>query len=555
MGATDSELRVIFKGIDQSLSRTAGGASKAIAGMGKAVAAGAAVGAAAIVGLGAAVLKLASDAEPVAGVRDAFAGLTKEITGGSSAMLAALVESSNGVISNTALMTSFNKAAQLVGISFAETLPDAMGPLGKVAAATGQDMGFLLDSLVTGVGRLSPMILDNLGIQVDLTKAYEDYALSIGKTTDELTKTEQQAALTAQVMQKLGENTANMPDAAPTFAQLKTALTNLKDEIGVQLLPVVQPMIEKFAQFARDVLPVVAQWLGTNIPIAAAAMADFWTGTLQPAIEAVWGWLSTVLIPLLRDEVVPWLQVYVPIAIQALSDFWTDVLQPAVTEVWNWLSTVLVPFLRDTLAPFIGEILVARIQRLSDFWTKVLKPALDVVWAFLSEKMMPIWEAIEEYLGVLIPLVLTALKGTWENVLLPALTRVWEFISEKLGPVFQWLKDSVLTPTSEAFGTLSGIIQGVADWIGRLTDKLREVTLPDWMTPGSPTPWELGLAGVRRELQALYSGDLPALNAQMQGLSTVTNNQSVLQTTNIYTSRVDTRGESAATMRFLLGGI
>ena len=32
------------------------------------------------------------------------------------------------------------------------------------AAATGQDVGFMLDSLVKGIGRGSPMILDNLGL-------------------------------------------------------------------------------------------------------------------------------------------------------------------------------------------------------------------------------------------------------------------------------------------------------------------------------------------------------------------------------------------------------
>jgi len=70
---------------------------------------------------------------------------------------------------NRDLMLSFNKASTLVSVDFAKQLPDAMQYLGKVSLATGQDLGFLLDSLVTGVGRVSPMILDNLGIQVALS--------------------------------------------------------------------------------------------------------------------------------------------------------------------------------------------------------------------------------------------------------------------------------------------------------------------------------------------------------------------------------------------------
>ncbi len=89
-------------------------------------------------------------------------------------VLAAMQKSSQGLISNTDMMKSFNLAS-LVNEQFALQLPQAFEYLGKVSAATGTDMNYLLDSLVRGVGRLSPLILDNLGIQVSLTEAYEAY--------------------------------------------------------------------------------------------------------------------------------------------------------------------------------------------------------------------------------------------------------------------------------------------------------------------------------------------------------------------------------------------
>ena len=217
---------------------------------------GAIAGGAALAGvaaLGTGLVSLAQAGEPIAGIQAAFDGFTQSITGGSSAMLGALQQAAGGFISNTDLMESFNSAAQLVGIQFAERLPEAMSSLGRVAAATGQDMGFLLQSLVTGVGRLSPMILDNLGIQVDLTKAYEDYAAEIGKTTDELTKQEQQTALTNQVMDLLATNTANLPDPSGGFAAFRVTLENLRDTIAVNVLPIMTPFINALGEIVSVV--------------------------------------------------------------------------------------------------------------------------------------------------------------------------------------------------------------------------------------------------------------------------------------------------------------
>jgi len=113
---------------------------------------------------GAAMAKLAIDAAPLEGIEKAFEGIAEASGKSADEMLRALEKGSAGMIAQRDLMKSYNLAAQLVGDQFANQLPEAMGYLGKVAAATGEDMGFMMDSLVRGVGRLSPMILDNLGI-------------------------------------------------------------------------------------------------------------------------------------------------------------------------------------------------------------------------------------------------------------------------------------------------------------------------------------------------------------------------------------------------------
>lgn len=249
--AKQSEIKIIIEAVDKA-SKELGKIGTALGSLGNAagVAAGVVVGA--LAGISAAAWSLAKDAAPVEGIKSAFEGMTASIEGGSDGMLSAMEEASYGMIKQSDLMQTWNLAAQLVSKDFAQELPDAMRYLSKISAATGEDLSFLTDSLVRGIGRLSPMILDNLGIQVDLTAAYEEYAQANGLVVDSLTKTQQQAALTNAVMEALAANTADMPDIAGTFAQswatVQAQFANLKEEIGLKLLPLFSTIAEKITE-------------------------------------------------------------------------------------------------------------------------------------------------------------------------------------------------------------------------------------------------------------------------------------------------------------------
>lgn len=295
----DEKLRIIISAKDQA-SKALGSVGNALSGIGKAAGAGAAVFLGATATMGAGLAKLAIDAAPLEGIQGAFAGIATGSGQSSAALLSALTTASAGMISNRDLMTSYNQAAQLVGVTFANQLPDAMGYLSKVSAATGTDMGFMLDSLVKGVGRLSPMILDNLGIQVSLEQATARAAEMFGVETDALTKTQIQAGMMDVVLAQLAANTANMPEVAGTaaagFAAIGTSMQNLKDSIGLQLLPVMQPFLTTLTSIATTYGPQVvaifgqfATTLGVTVPQAALLINDaltrmntVFTGSKEP---------------------------------------------------------------------------------------------------------------------------------------------------------------------------------------------------------------------------------------------------------------------------------
>lgn len=321
----------------------------------------------AIGALGAELANMPARAAEIEGISTAFAGMADQVAGGSDRMLEALEKGSLGMIDQTELMKQFNSAAQLVSVDFAQRLPDAFGHLAKVAAATGKDMDFMISSLITGVGRLSPMIVDNLDIQVDLNTAYEAYGKEIGKAVSELSKQEQQTALMAQVMDKLAENTAKMPEVAGTATQKMAALgvklTNVKDRISLALLPIFNKLFDVVLKVADKALPI---------------LTDFFENKVVPVIE-------TKVIPALQ-QVWMWIGEQVPKAIKAIQDVWTSVLKP-VFDAWVWYMTTLII------------------------------PALSTLWAWLGQNIPEAFRAVKQWWDTTGQLVFLAIRDTVELII------------------------------------------------------------------------------------------------------------------------------------------
>ncbi len=257
---------------------------------------------AAVTSLGSACAKLAVDALPLEGIRDSFRGITDN----ADATLAALRKGSLGMVRDAELMKSYNQAAQLVGQTFADQLPDAMGYLSKVAAATGQDMGYMMDSLVRGVGRMSPMILDNLGIQVQLSDATARAAEMFGVEASELTKAQQQAGMMDVILQKLAENTKDMPEVSEAqrlWAALGVTLGNLKDEVGLALIPTLLRILEPLGELISKHGPALVSLFEAHvIPVletVAGAVGVFIAevGKGASPLEAIRAALATVIPP------------------------------------------------------------------------------------------------------------------------------------------------------------------------------------------------------------------------------------------------------------------
>ena len=141
---------------------------------------------------------------------------------------------SKGLIDEKSLTEATNKALSL-GIPL-ESIADLM----EIAQAKSRDMGTTtqqaFSDIATGVGRASPLILDNLGLVMKVGTANDELAKKLGKSTAELTDQEKKTAILNATLEAGKEAVARYNLEQLTTAErmqaLQTTVTNLQLMLG-----------------------------------------------------------------------------------------------------------------------------------------------------------------------------------------------------------------------------------------------------------------------------------------------------------------------------------
>ena len=183
--------------------------------------------------------------------RAAFDQLAKSAGTTGDTLLAALRKASAGEISDLNLQLAANRA-QLLGVA---NSAQQFSTLMDIARDRAQKMGITttqaFNDLVTGLGRGSPLILDNLGITVNLTEANAAYATSLHKSADALTDAEKKQALINAVLKdgaaSIAATGGAVEGSAVAFARLGSVLENIKNSIGGALADTAAPTANALA--------------------------------------------------------------------------------------------------------------------------------------------------------------------------------------------------------------------------------------------------------------------------------------------------------------------
>lgn len=465
--AKSSQIDIIINGID-NFTKTIGGAvdgiGKKLGDVGKTTASAfGVIGAAglgtfataatgvvgALGGIGLALGGMAKDAAGIEGVERAFSELASQAGTTGEAMLAAMQEGSGGTIAAADLMTQFNKAASLVNNQFATELPNAMSLVSKAAAATGQDMGFLMDSLVTGVGRVSPMILDNLGVQVDLTEATEAYAASHGLVAEELTKTEQQMAVQEMVMGKLQEKYGEMDSVYDTTAskmqQLQAGFTDFKNELGAAFMPVLTQLMDALMPIVKDMLYPMLGVVQALIPVFVGLME-----ALQPTIDVIVEFaqgIGEILDAFLNED-----------PERAIGAF---------TEQIGMLAEQLVETLPGIIE-FGAELIMSIVQGIADSLPALMEAGMNITLTLIEMLIEMLPEMFNTGIDILLNLI-TGITNAFPDLMNVAIEAVMTLIMA----IIKKLPDIINTGIT----VLQNLVDGILGAIPQLIAALPEVIL------------------------------------------------------------------------------
>lgn len=166
--------------------------------------------------------------------------------------LADLRKMSHGTVSAADIMQRANQA-MLLGID-TKTITQMMEGASVIAQATGQDVGYMFESLALGVGRQSRMLLDNLGIIVKVEEAEEAYAKSIGVAVNELTDEQKKTAFLNATMDGLNNRVNALGgftmDTKAKWDLLKASLADSAVELGQVLMPELDKVLSWFVENA-----------------------------------------------------------------------------------------------------------------------------------------------------------------------------------------------------------------------------------------------------------------------------------------------------------------
>lgn len=211
---------------------------------------------------------LAMDAANSQQAMEAFKIMANRIGEDADALLEKFKETSRGLMSQDDIVAFANRM-QSMGVPM-----NRLSELMVVAQAKSREMGIsfqeALEGITLGIGRGNGRILKSVGIVIDASQAYEDYAKSIGKSGNELTIQEQQLAILEAVLKttkgSIDENALANLTAAEKAQEFSASTENLKSKIGDALLPALEallPVLEEIAKAAGGIDVVITGLIGT----------------------------------------------------------------------------------------------------------------------------------------------------------------------------------------------------------------------------------------------------------------------------------------------------
>ena len=210
----------------------------------------------------------------------------------------------NKTMSDFDLFQQANNAMVLGVTKNSDEMAEMFDIAQRLGRALGRDTKSSVESLITGIGRQSRMMLDNIGIIVKAEEAYEAYAEKLGISADALSDTQRKQAFLTATMESAREKVSRLGTETPatidSFNELSAAADNLQARIG-ESVNNIEPLIklsaklldamnsERIDRFARSLklLGKILMGLAAVIGVAVGGLAIIIMGPMAALTAAI----------------------------------------------------------------------------------------------------------------------------------------------------------------------------------------------------------------------------------------------------------------------------
>lgn len=325
------------------------------------------------------------------------------------------------------------------------------------------------------------------------------------------------------IKKALEADTALAKMANDSIAKLNGQLV----ELGTKFLPLVIQVVDKLTaalEWFNNAPPGLQQTITMFVAFLALAGPIVQFGA---AISQIIGWIQG-----LRAAMV------------TLQLFTSTSLIPTIvsmgTAIWGALLPLL-PIIALVLAAILLVYLVWKnwdtlkvtIQQLGDIIKFYLNKALDDLGKKAQQASEDIQKAAEkgadgwkrawdngtQIVAKLFVIAVKSIQATWTTAIAAMNAKITEFRTwataawNYIYSTFVSFFSGIANFASSVFESMIAGIQAVIDAVNGLIAALESIVLPAELTPGSPTPFELGLRGITSAMDELSRQAIPELNA------------------------------------------
>lgn len=215
-----------------------------------------AMGIAAAVAVGKQLFDMAKQGAALADQLDAVKGRVEN----ADEIIRATQEATTGIVDEAAI-TKGIALFDAFGLEL-DALPALFEQASKTSLRTGESIDHLISSAVTGVARMSPPILDNLGLQVRLSDATQAAAEKFELEADALDETQKKAGMLSLVLKKLGTLNKDIDlnkSRAASLQRLEVQYKDTTDGIAMAFSDLFKTSGDRMEEFAKRTADAVGK--------------------------------------------------------------------------------------------------------------------------------------------------------------------------------------------------------------------------------------------------------------------------------------------------------